>query len=497
MGHSAFDLCKPWGQKKGSLCIRAESLPDDKENYALMVWNYILYLLYGLTFFTLGVAILSRDIRLSELGIARILWLLAMFGIIHGFHEWLELLEQLAPELRGPLISAFRLVVVSGSFLFLLYFGIFLNIITFKGEQALKKTPKSVKAMVGAAALCLILVAAYLDLRSGKDIQTRHLVAFPGGFLSGVGMVLYSRSVRAFSENVSMNFISAGCCMICYAFLTGVMPSDAIVPLLGVKIVLFRGLSAFLIMFFTIRALSVFSLEQRELVNERLQRFAQSEKLSSMGILAAGIAHEINNPLTNVSLNLEMLKDMLGEDERINKKLAAIERNTDRASKIAQELLHFSRENEADPVPVDINRIIESSYNLLKNHELSAIIELNLRSVPRIMGIPWKLEEVFINLLMNSIDACTGRDSIEIESFPRENSIIVVVTDTGRGILPEHIPKIFDPFFTTKQIGKGTGLGLSVCYNIIQQHGGEIGLVSNEDGGVVVTITLPVMTNGK
>lgn len=137
--------------------------------------------------------------------------------------------------------------------------------------------------------------------------------------------------------------------MICYAFLTGLVPSDAIVPFVGVKIVFFRGVSAFFIMFFTIRALSVFSLEQRKLVNERLQRFAQSEKRSSMGILAAGIAHEINNPLTNVSLNLEMLKDLLEDDERINKKIAAIERNINRASKIAKELLHFSRKNKAAP----------------------------------------------------------------------------------------------------------------------------------------------------
>ena len=106
-------------------------------------------------------------------------------------------------------------------------------------------------------------------------------------------------------------------------------------------------------MFFTIRALSVFSLEQRELINERLQRFSQSEKLNSMGILAAGIAHEINNPLANVSLNLEMLKDLLPDDEKINKRLAAIERNTSRASRIAKELLHFSREKDAALEPTD------------------------------------------------------------------------------------------------------------------------------------------------
>jgi len=264
-----------------------------------------------------------------------------------------------------------------------------------------------------------------------------------------------------------------------------------------VKVVLFRGMSAFFVMFFTIRALSVFSLEQRELINDRLQRFAQSEKLSSMGILAAGIAHEINNPLANVSLNVEMLKDLLGNDEKINKKIAAIERNTRRASKIAKELLHFSRENETAFEPTDINKVIERTNNLLNNQPLSSIIHLDLQDVPMIRGIPWKLEEVFINLLMNSFDACRQEDRIDIETFRAANQVMVVLTDTGRGIRSENIPKVFDPFFTTKEIGKGTGLGLSVCYNIIKQHGGEIALVSSEGGGVVTTITLPVMSDAK
>ena len=106
-----------------------------------MIWNFILYLLYGLAFFTLGVAILSRDIRFSELGIARIIWLLAIFGIVHGFHEWLELLEQLNPHIKTPTFSLIRLIVVSISFLFLFYFGLFLNIITLYGDQALRQSP--------------------------------------------------------------------------------------------------------------------------------------------------------------------------------------------------------------------------------------------------------------------------------------------------------------------------------------------------------------------
>lgn len=457
--------------------------------------NFILYLLYGLAFFTLGVSILSRDIRLSELGIARIIWLLAAFGLVHGFHEWLELFEQLHPDIKNSLFAYFRLAVVSLSFLFLLYFGIFLNIITLYGDHALETIPRIVKALIGIFALILILFAAYLDVGTGKDINTRLLVAFPGGLLSGIGLVIYSRIVRTFSKKVAVNFIFAGSFMICYALLTGIVPSDVVVPVLEMKIIVFRGVSAFLIMTFTIRGLSVFSIEQRELTNEYLQRFSQSEKLTSMGILAAGIAHEINNPLANVSLNVEMLKDLAGDNERINKKLDTIERNVFRASKIARELLHFARAEDTELKCIDLNRIVRSSKNLLKNQKLSSLIRLDLQDVPKIMGISWKLEEVFINLLMNSIDACTEQDYIEVTTFVENNSVMAVITDTGHGIAEDNWLKIFDPFFTTKDVGSGTGLGLSVSYNIIKQHGGDISVRSDEKQGTVMTLSFPVKTN--
>jgi signal transduction histidine kinase len=248
-------------------------------------------------------------------------------------------------------------------------------------------------------------------------------------------------------------------------------------------------------MIFTIRALSVFNLEQRELINERLLRFSQSEKLTSMGILAAGIAHEINNPLTNISLNVEMLKDLVGSDGKIGKKVEAIERNIDRASRIAKELLHFSREKETDLLPTDLNRIISSVKNLLTSQPRWAIIRLNLQDIPNIMGIPWKLEEVFINLLMNSLDASGEKNSIEVKTFCRDQQVVATITDTGHGIKEEHIGRVFDPFFTTKEIGKGTGLGLSVCYNIIRQHGGTLALSNREQGGIIVTLTFPVVTD--
>jgi two-component system NtrC family sensor kinase len=458
-----------------------------------MVWNFAIYLLYGLAFFTLGVSILSRDIQLSELGIARILRLLSLFGIIHGFHEWNELLAQMTPGAINPGFALFGLILAGLSFLFLLFFGIFLLIITFWGDQALTTTPPGVKALVGILALSLVFSAACLDYSSGKDIHTRLLVAIPAGLLSGIGLMMYSGTVESFSKKVAMNFVMAGCFMIFYAFATGAVPSSAVVPFLEVKIVLLRGVCAYCIAYFTIKALDVFDLERRKIMNERLLRFSQSEKMTSLGILAAGIAHEINNPLTNVSLNAELLKDLIGNDERAQKKLAAIERNAERASRIAKELLHFSREKETALEEVDINRIISDSRKLLENQKFSSIIHLSLAEVPKIMAIPWKLEEVVINVLMNSLDACSEQDSIEIKTSYQAPQVVMIVSDTGRGIDEHDMAKVFDPFFTTKEIGKGTGLGLSVCYNIIKNHGGDISIQSSRPGGTVVTIRLPVI----
>lgn len=457
-----------------------------------MLWSFVLYLLYGLCFFTLGIAVLSRDISFSELGIARILWLLAAFGIVHGFHEWLELLERLFPEVASENFRVARLVVVALSFLFLLYFGIFLNIISIGGEQALETTNRAIKVVVGLGILVVVVGAARLDFFRGGDGMTRMFVAFPGALLAGFGLIVYSKVVRPFSREVAANFIAAGVCMVIYSLLTGLVSSATVVPFFNTQVIVFRGLCALLIMVFTIRALSVFNLEQRQLVNDKLQRFSQSEKLTSMGILAAGIAHQINNPLTNIALNAEMLRDLVGGQEQAMRKLRAIERNIERASRIAKELLHFSREKETAMVRLDLNRIIMAAQHLLSSQPKGRIIALELGEIPMIKGISWKLEEVFINLLLNSLDACDQEGGqVTVTTRRSGGKVVATITDNGQGIEEAHLGKVFDPFFTTKEVGKGTGLGLSICYNIVRQHGGSLELASKVGGGTVVTATFP------
>lgn len=464
-----------------------------------MALDFFVYLFYGLAFFTLGVAIFSKDTGFSELGIARVLWLLAMFGVSHGLHEWLELFNLLRAGPPGEHFTLFRLVVVTISFLFLLLFGLQLNLIVLSGSDRVRRNRVVTKTIIALGFLLLTMYSVYHDYQGNGDLRIRLFIALPGGVLSGCGMLLYSKTVRHLSPVGAAHFIAAGIAMIVYAVLAGGIPSNAVIPGLDIPIILLRGVSAVCIMLFTIRALSVFNLEQRKLIDEQLHRFSQSEKLNSMGILAAGIAHEINNPLTNVSLNVEMVKDLVADNPKAVKKIKAIERNVDRASRIARELLHFSREKETALQATNINNVLTSVKNLLKNHEKFALasFELAPTTLPTVNGISWKLEEVFINLILNALDACGEGDRVTVGTDTAAGQVRVHIADTGIGIDEDNLGKVFDPFFTTKDVGRGTGIGLSICYNIIKQHNGDIALTSTRDIGTTVTVSLPEYQHGQ
>jgi len=236
--------------------------------------------------------------------------------------------------------------------------------------------------------------------------------------------------------------------------------------------------------------------EELKLAQEKMVR---SETLAAVGTLAAGIAHEINNPLTNASLNAQTLRSKLegcyGYDD-ILKRVDAIGRNVDKASVIARELLQFSRNTETKMKPVNINSIIEGAIMLLhykfKNINVSKI----LSDTPYVMGDPVKLEQVFVNVLDNSIQAMPdGVGDIRIESSHNNGAVKIAIADSGVGMPAENIPKAFDPFFSTKDVGLGTGLGLSICYGIIFQHNGSIDIESKEGEGTIVTIELPAAEN--
>jgi two-component system NtrC family sensor kinase len=230
---------------------------------------------------------------------------------------------------------------------------------------------------------------------------------------------------------------------------------------------------------------------------ERTQRqLVQAEKIASVGRLAAGVAHEINNPLAGVLIYADMLMKEIKDNEQWRQDLGEIINQTLRCKQIVSRLLEFSRQSLEELVVFEVNEVIGHCVELLGRQALFHNIEIIQdfdSSLPHILGNPGELEQVFTNLMINAVDAMDGRGKLTISSRAdlKAEQVILKFTDTGPGISPAIKDQIFEPFFTTKPPGKGTGLGLSVVYGVVQRHGGDIQVESPGEGGAIFTITLP------
>jgi two-component system, NtrC family, sensor kinase len=233
------------------------------------------------------------------------------------------------------------------------------------------------------------------------------------------------------------------------------------------------------------------------------RRLVQADKLSSIGLLAAGVAHEVNTPLAVISTYAQMLAKQVSDDEQKSRMLEKIARQTFRASEIVNSLLNFSRTPTAELSDVQLNRVIQETLSLLEHQLKKAGIEVRTRldsELGPVKGNPGKLQQVFLNLFMNARDAMelTGegkspRGILEVTTRNNDGGVAIEVRDTGHGISPEHLSRIYDPFFTTKSAKKGTGLGLSVTYGIIQEHGGAIEAVSRPGEGTCFHLAFPAI----
>jgi two-component system NtrC family sensor kinase len=256
----------------------------------------------------------------------------------------------------------------------------------------------------------------------------------------------------------------------------------------------------------------------------------QQEKMASVGVLAAGMAHEVNNPIGFINSNLgslgkymdkllsyieaqeEALKDLPDDEEKqkiaqLRKKLkldfliedcreliAESLSGAERVRKIVQSLKTFSRTDQAEEAMVDLNDCIESTINIIWN-ELKYKVELHrdYGELPLTQCYAQKLNQVFMNLLVNAVHSIEKKGEITIKTRHEGTKIRIWITDTGCGIPEENLKKIFEPFFTTKEVGKGTGLGMSIAYEIIEQHEGKIYVTSEVGKGTTFMIELPVV----
>ncbi|HSK72777.1 MAG TPA: ATP-binding protein [Pyrinomonadaceae bacterium] len=222
----------------------------------------------------------------------------------------------------------------------------------------------------------------------------------------------------------------------------------------------------------------------------------QSEKLSSIGLLAAGVAHEVNTPLTGVSSYTQMLLGMVPETDPKHALLQKMHRQTERASNIVGNLLNFSRTGHStDFIEIDLNKLLDDTLQLLEPQLRKSQVEIvkNYAEVPpKIFGNAGKLQQVFTNLILNARDAMIGGGTITLDTAYDNEQVIIEVADTGEGIEPENLSKIYDPFFTTKGVGSGTGLGLAVTYGIVQEHSGSIEVASEVGSGTTFRLVFPV-----
>jgi signal transduction histidine kinase len=283
--------------------------------------------------------------------------------------------------------------------------------------------------------------------------------------------------------------------------------------------------------------------EKLQAANEKLKsnqaQLVHSEKMASLGQLAAGIAHEINNPVGFVKSNLGMLSDYVGifkdllsdygslaesiRDEPLNGQAEILEHiekiskeenleflltdvdsllaesltGTERVREIAQSLKSFARLDEAEMQFADVNEGMRATLRMIWSElKYHCTVHEDLRPLPPILCFPGQLNQVFMNLLVNASQAMKDEGEITIETWAEDDQVVIRISDSGEGIPQENIPKLFNPFFTTKPVGKGTGLGLSVSYGIIKKHNGRIEVESELGKGTTFSIYLPITDEG-
>ena len=233
---------------------------------------------------------------------------------------------------------------------------------------------------------------------------------------------------------------------------------------------------------------------EEQLKQATRRQITQSEKLASIGRLASGIAHEINNPLTSILTFAHLLREKEPIDKQDTEDLDLIIHETKRAADIVQGLLDFARERPAVKEPLSLNDVVQRTIRLIRNQKLfrGVAIEEQLSSdLPTVNGDTNRLQQVVLNLCLNAREAMEDGGTIHIKTHTKQGEVILEVRDTGHGIKSEDLEQIFEPFFSTKPVGQGTGLGLSVTYGIVDQHGGRIEVDSEEGTGTTFTVLLP------
>lgn len=268
------------------------------------------------------------------------------------------------------------------------------------------------------------------------------------------------------------------------------------------QIILASLIISLIVTFSLVRVLTNLTRKSDETQMAMVQEAEHTNKLASIGRLAAGVGHEINNPLAIINQKVGLVEDLLSMSDvdfdhkgAIQSSLQVVNQSVDRCKAITHRLLGFARRTDVYPEQLDINEIIREVLQFLDNAMLYNRIKLELDldiDLPLITSDRVQLQQIFLNIINNAIDAIGKNGLIQIQSQGSDNDVRVIIEDNGPGIAGELIPKIFEPFYTTKETGKGTGLGLSITYGLVKKLGGDIAVQSRLGHGTDFTITIPL-----
>lgn len=450
------------------------------------------YLMYGLAFFAIGVAILFRDLSQSRLAIAKALPMLAMFGLLHGLHEWSELYLMLFGDslALGVDVATLTTTKLWLSFLFLLGFGWRMIPLTgWRHQQWLKR-------LIGLALMLFTfdLIVRGMNVDWAKFIadtssQVRWLFGLGGALLSGLAVIAYSHQLNTHEPQVATLFQWLGCGLIAYGLSTSVLT-----PEMGIWVLLVRILLACVVLVTLWRALSVFEAERQRRIEVALTHSLQDDKLREMGQLAAAIAHQVRTPLSSALISTYLVERQLNGSEAGTRALNQIRSSIERADHISQGILNYAQLRRPQRQMLELTALIRSTLEVMTHRLVGIELTLQLPEPLLLEADELLLQQVLSNLIENAIEAmaAVGEPKLGIRLEDIGSRVRLTVTDNGTGMEAEKLCRATEPFFTTK--AQGTGLGLALSHQIIKQHHGHLSL-ANMDGGFQVELILPKETS--
>ncbi|MBW3698223.1 GHKL domain-containing protein [Vibrio sp. T187] len=453
-----------------------------------MLILFSIYLIYGLAFFAIGFSIIFRNYQNSQISISKLLPTLAVFGFIHGIHEWSELyIELYEHEYSHSInIEVFKAVKLWVSFLALGAFGWkMIDLIELRWSKWLKAGLTLLMAMFVSSLFIRYQTQPFQQYIDTSAEHIRLLFGFGSGLLAGVTLIVYAKQFYDAGHGAASPFTYTGTAMIAYGVSAGILFSD-----LGIWVIFLRTGAAIAILVFLWRALRVFDIERERQIETALQNSYQDAKLKELGELTSAVAHEVKTPLSSALMSCDLLEAHLPNDENSSRQLLRIRHGIERAAHISQEVLSFAHHRKMNVQEITVNQLVESATSLIEYRLSDFSIEVHVPEHLSVQGDAVLLEEVLVNLLANAIDASQDTKSISILGYVNLNFVIVEITDSGTGVPDALLDKVIQPFFTTKGVGEGTGMGLAICRQILMQHHGELSL-KNTERGLCVQIRLP------